>query len=114
MRHQRYCLALDLVDDPEKIQTYIALHTKIWPEVKASIYASGINDMQIWHIGTRLFMIMEVNDTYSPEYAAAIAATEPRVKEWETLMWQFQMPTPWTSAGEKWVAMEKIFDLKRQ
>ncbi|HBP29500.1 MAG: L-rhamnose mutarotase [Advenella sp.] len=114
MTHQRYCLALDLVDDPEKIQTYIAHHRNIWPEVQANIYACGIVDMQIWHIGTRLFMVMEVDDTYSPQHAAAIAATEPRVKEWETLMWQFQIPTPWTPAGEKWVAMEKIFDLKMQ
>jgi L-rhamnose mutarotase len=110
----RYCRALDLIDDAEKIQTYIAHHERIWPEIAANIRASGIVDMQIWRLETRLFMIMEVSPDFSPERAAAIAAAEPKVAEWETLMWQFQTGTPWTPAGEKWLSMDKIFDLSSQ
>ncbi len=110
----RYCQALDLIDDTAKIQSYIAHHQRIWPEIAANIRASGIVDMQIWRLETRLFMIMEVSPDYSPEQAAVLAAAEPKVQEWEDLMWQFQVGTPWTPKGEKWLPMEKIFDLSAQ
>jgi L-rhamnose mutarotase len=45
---------------------------------------------------------------------ASAARNNPKVREWETLMWQFQAPTPWTPVGEKWVAMAQIFDLRQQ
>lgn len=110
----RHCRALDLVDDPAKIQTYIAHHERIWPEIAANIRACGIVDMQIWRLGTRLFMIMEVTPDFTPERAAAIAAAEPKVQDWEDLMWDFQVGTPWTPQGEKWVSMDQIFALSDQ
>ncbi|SRR5690606_17971959 len=111
---QRYCQALDLVNDPEKIRTYIRHHQAIWPEIRTHIVDCGIADMQIWRLGTRLFMIMETNDSYDAAAAAAKAALDPKVQAWEALMWQFQVATPWAREGEKWVAMEKIFDLQQQ
>ena len=36
----------------------------------------------------------------------------PRIREWEALMWQFQAPTPWTPDGAKWTAMQSIFRLR--
>ena len=33
-------------------------------------------------------------------------------KEWEQLMWRFQQPLPWAAAGQKWVPMERIFELE--
>ncbi len=38
-------------------------------------------------------------------------AADPRVQAWEELMWQFQQPLPWAKDGEKWVLMDKIFEL---
>jgi L-rhamnose mutarotase len=29
-------------------------------------------------------------------------------------MWEFQRPLPWSAPGEKWVAMDRIFDLSEQ
>jgi L-rhamnose mutarotase len=29
-------------------------------------------------------------------------------------MWKYQVATPWTPQGEKWVAMERIFSLQQQ
>lgn len=35
----------------------------------------------------------------------------PKVKEWEKLMWKFQLATRWAGSGEKWTHMECTFKL---
>ena len=45
---KRYCLALDLKDDPKLISEYEALHKKIWPDIEISIRESGIEKMEIF------------------------------------------------------------------
>ena len=107
----RYCLALDLIDDPALIAEYERHHDHIWPEIVQSIKSSGIELLDIYRTGNRLFMIMETNDQYSPEEKAKADAANPKVQEWETLMWKFQQALPWAKPGEKWVMMEKIFGL---
>lgn len=37
--------------------------------------------------------------------------SNPKVQEWEQRMWRFQKPLPGAKAGEKWLLMEKIFEL---
>lgn len=108
---RRYCLALDLKDDPALIAEYRRYHENVWPEIKKSIRGSGIEDMEIYLLGARLFMIMEVNDAFSFEAKAAADAANPKVQEWEQLMWKFQSPLPQGKPGEKWVLMERIFEL---
>lgn len=61
---KRYCKTLDLQDDPMLIAEYEAHHKKIWPEITEYLKNTGIEHMEIWRIGTRLFMIMDVNITY--------------------------------------------------
>ena len=39
---KRYCLALDLKNDPKKIQAYIDHHKNVWPEIKESIKMLGL------------------------------------------------------------------------
>ena len=36
---------------------------------------------------------------------------DPKVQEWERLMWTFQQSPPFAKPGEKWVLMDKIFAL---
>ncbi|KAB7730946.1 L-rhamnose mutarotase [Rudanella paleaurantiibacter] len=107
----RYCLALDLVDDPALIAEYERYHQKIWPEIEASIRDSGITDMQIYRVSNRLFMIMETNETFSFAAKAEADAQNPKVQEWEGLMWQYQQALPTAKPGEKWMLMERIFAL---
>jgi L-rhamnose mutarotase len=57
-------------------------------------------------------MIMETDDSFSFERKAAMDTGNPKVQEWEQLMWKFQQPLPWAKEGEKWILMDKIFDLK--
>jgi L-rhamnose mutarotase len=108
---KRYCLALDLKDDPQLIAAYEKHHVAVWPEILRSIRESGIEDLSIFRTGNRLFMIMKTKDDFSFEKKAELDANNPKVQEWETLMWNFQQPLPWAKKDEKWVLMDKIFDL---
>jgi L-rhamnose mutarotase len=109
----RYCLALDLVDDPALIAEYEHWHKSenIWPEIKKSILDSGITNMEIYRTGNRLFLIMETDNSFSFDKKAEMDADNPKVQEWEQLMWKFQQPLPWAKEGEKWILMDKIFQL---
>ena len=110
---KKYCLALDLNDDPQLIEEYENWHRSenIWPEVKQSIKESGITNLEIYRTGNRLFMIMETEDSFSFEEKAASDAKNPKVQQWEELMWKYQLRLPWAREGEKWVLMDKIFEL---
>jgi L-rhamnose mutarotase len=111
----RYALALDLVNDAQRIADYEKAHEVIWPEVHTHLRGQGVLGMEIYRLGTRLFMVMEVDPVvYSAERMAQASLDNPAIVRWETLMWTYQAPTPWTPAGEKWVPMAKIFDLAAQ
>lgn len=109
---RRFALTLDLQDDPQLISEYKRYHQQVWPEIAKSIREAGILDMQIYFLGTRLFMVMETNDDFSFEAKRAADLADPKVQEWEKLMWKFQKPLPQAKPGEKWMLMEKIFQLE--
>ena len=113
MRTNRYCLALDLKNDPDLIEAYKKHHApgNAWPEIAKSIKDSGITDMEIYLTGNRLFMIMEVDESFDPDRKARMDADNPVVQKWEKLMATFQQTLPWAREGEKWVPMERIFKL---
>jgi len=108
----RYCLTLDLRNDPASIAAYKRFHQKIWPEITESIRSAGVLDMEIYLLGTRLFMIMEVDDSFSFEKKAKADGRNPKVQEWENLMWAFQQALPGALPGEKWLLMDRIFKLE--
>jgi L-rhamnose mutarotase len=111
---KRYCLTLDLQDDSALIAEYENYHREVWPEIKKSIWDSGILEMEIYRLGSRLFMIMEAEDLFSFEIKKKRDEQNPRVREWEELMWKFQRPIPGSKPGEKWILMEKIFSLSSE
>lgn len=107
----KYCLALDLVDDPQLIAEYVKYHAAVWPEILESIKSAGVETMEIYRFGNRLMMIMEVSDSYDAAEKAAADLENEKVQEWEQLMWKYQQAVPGAKAGEKWVMMDKIFEL---
>lgn len=111
---QRICLALDLKEDLEAIKMYELYHRSVWPEVLDSIRSAGIEVMEIYRTGNRLFMIMEVTTEFNSEKKAQEDANNKKVQEWESLMDTFQQRLPWAKEGQKWVTMDKIFDLNEQ
>lgn len=108
---KRYCLALDLKDDPQLIREYEAYHQSVWPEILQSIKQSGITSMEIYRLGNRLFMIMETGDAFSFERKQQMDEGNIKVVEWEELMWKYQQALPGAAPGEKWMLMDKIFSL---
>ena len=110
---KRQCFALDLKNDPALIAEYEHWHKAEngWPEIRKSIIDAGVIDMQIYRTGNRLFMIMETDDDFRNEEKAALDAANPKVREWEQLMWKFQEPLPWAADNEKWVRMDQIYQL---
>lgn len=107
----RYCLTLDLIDDPALISEYENLHRQIWPEIASSIRGAGIDRMEIYRLANRLFMVMEVNQEFSFERKAAADAVNSSVQKWEKLMWKYQKALPGAKPGEKWILMNRIFEL---
>ena len=113
MATRRFCMACDLKDDPELIEEYKRYHAagNAWPKVTQNTLDTGIVDMEIYLTGNRMFMIMEVDETFDPARKAEMDANNPKVQEWEQLMWKFQQELPWAKEGEKWIPLERIFKL---
>ncbi|WP_297797720.1 L-rhamnose mutarotase [uncultured Eudoraea sp.] len=107
---KRHCLALDLKDDDALIAKYEEYHTNVWSEVLDSLKNSGINHMEIYRVGNRLFMIIEVEDHFSFDRKAKLDAGNEKVQEWEVLMWNYQQALPFAKPGDKWLPMDKIFE----
>jgi L-rhamnose mutarotase len=76
----------------------------VWPEVLAFLEAQGIEEMEIWQAGDRLFMIAEV----TPDYPRPVPMPAA-VARWEEEMWRYQRPLPDAPAGEKWAPMDRVF-----
>ncbi|MBR0299331.1 MAG: L-rhamnose mutarotase [Bacteroidales bacterium] len=110
---KRFCQTLDLRDDPEMIGQYVEAHAHVWPEVQAGMREVGILDMQIFRLGTRLFMIMDTVDDFDFVKDNARLASLPRQAEWEAYVAQFQGCDPDAPSADKWHLMEKIFEMDK-
>jgi L-rhamnose mutarotase len=110
----RYCLTLDLKNDETAISEYKRYHVKIWPEIRDSLIEAGVLDMEIYLMGTRMFMIMDVKDTFSLPAKAAADAVNAKVQKWETIMHGFQEKLPQSGPEQWWVEMDRVFSLADQ
>ncbi|MCJ8293826.1 MAG: L-rhamnose mutarotase [Colwellia sp.] len=109
----RHCFTLDLKDDPKLIETYKKHHQaeQVWPEIVTSIKGAGIEELDIFLVGNRLFMIMVVNNSFSFEAKKMADLADSKVVEWEQLMWRFQQQLPWAKGDDKWLLMDNVFTL---
>lgn len=110
---KRYCQTLSLRDNPELIAEYKKRHSQgeVWPETLAAIREVGILEMEIYILGTRLFMIVETPLDFEWDTAMAKMATLPRQPEWEAYMAELQDADPNASSAEKWQLMDRMFHL---
>jgi len=109
MELRRFCLFCDLKDDEKLIAEYKEYHKNVWPEILESIKKAGIIHMEIYNKGNRLFMIVEVSNSFSFEAKAALDENNPIVQKWENLMWKYQQKVPIAKEGEKWLLLNEIF-----
>lgn len=111
---QRFCLTLDLKKDPQLISQYVEYHRAVWPEVLASLRASGIAQMEIFQLGARLCMVVEAEDDFTFERKSAMDAANETVQRWEQLMERFQDVEAAPPGEAKWKRMEPVFNLQEQ
>jgi len=109
---RRFCFAPDLKGDPALIAEYRKYHDKIWPAITQGLKDSGIEDLEIYLLGTRIFMIMEVNQSFSFEKKTKADEQNPKMQAGDQLMWRFQQALPEAKSGEKWLRKERIFKLE--
>jgi L-rhamnose mutarotase len=113
----RRCFAVDMQDDRESITAYRRWHEPGGPPpaVNAAIRADGVELLEIWLIGDRMFMIMEQDSDAAPDPEAKRArdTADPDVAAWDRLMASFQKPLPF-APGQTWVEMERIYSLAEQ
>lgn len=110
---KRYCLAFDLRKDAALMSQYKHVHTKegIWPEIPRGIKEVGITDMEIYLWDNRMFMILEAPAGWDYDSQMARLGKLDRQAEWSDYVWQFQQLLPYSKNGEKWMAMENVFQL---
>ncbi|WP_346860972.1 L-rhamnose mutarotase [uncultured Draconibacterium sp.] len=115
MEYKRYCKALKLEDDPKLIEAYKKVHAPgaAWPEITQGMREVGIVDMEIYILGTQLFMIMDTLADFDHEKAMKELATKPRQSEWEAYVSQYQKTSAEASADEKWQLMERIYKMDK-
>jgi L-rhamnose mutarotase len=109
---KRYGRTINLKNDPQILERYVEYHREIWPEVERGLKSIGIERMLIWMLGQQLFMYMETTDDFDeardwPRYEAS----NPRIREWQTLMASLQEPVADARPGEWWAEMKLVFDL---
>jgi L-rhamnose mutarotase len=111
--YKRFCKTLTLEDDPQLIEDYKNVHAPgaAWPEINQGMRDVGILDMEIYLVGTRLFMIMDTVPDFHHDTAMAELATKPRQSEWEAYVSRFQRTSAEASADEKWQLIERIYKL---
>jgi L-rhamnose mutarotase len=110
----RHVLTLNLKDEPGIVETYTRHHTRVWPEVRSSLIEAGVEQMDIYLLGRRLVMVVEMRNgvDYKIAFAAHASSTE-KVAEWERLMQSLQEPVAEARAGEWWAGMEQVFHLDK-
>ena len=110
----RYVFTVNLKDEPGTVERYRAQHREVWPEVQSSLKRAGVEQMDIYLLGRRLVMVVEMRDGLDYRNAfTSHAASNPKVAEWERLMKSLQEPSAEARAGEWWAAMEPVFHLNQ-
>jgi len=111
--YKRYCKSMELRNDPALIEAYKKAHAKgaAWPEITQGMKDVGIIDMEIYLLGTRLFMIMDTMPDFDHDKAMEELAHKPLQSEWEAHMTQFQDSSAEATADQKWQLMVRIYKM---
>jgi L-rhamnose mutarotase len=104
-------LTLNLQNDVDKIAAYKSAHLAVWPAVTDRLRECGIQQMQIFVRGTRMFMYLVTDDDFDPARDFARINEDPASARWNALMADLQARSPEANPDEWWAPMELVFDL---
>jgi L-rhamnose mutarotase len=104
-------LTLNLQNDVDKIAAYKSAHLAVWPAVTDRLRECGIQQMQIFVRGTRMFMYLITDDDFEPARDFARINEDPESARWNALMADLQARSPEANPDEWWAPMELVFDL---
>lgn len=108
---QQFIQTLDLIDDQRLINEYLETHRNVWPEITQGIRSVGISRMDIYLLGNRMVMLLEMPDDIDFDTAMQKLATLPRQAEWEDYVGRYQQCLPGSTSAGKWKKMTQIFSL---
>lgn len=95
------------------IAEYVRRHSEAeaWPEIRTGIRSVGILEMEIYIIGPRLFMIVEIPLDFDWDIAMEHLTTLSGQKEWKEYMSMFQICKFEATFAQKWNMIERMFYL---
>ncbi len=106
---KRFALTVMLKDDPEIIRKYEEYHSDPWPEVLEGNYKIGVRRGFIYRYDRLLFMFLETVDDFDIERDGPKYMEDPKVRQWDEMMREFQEPVPGAPEEAKWVEMKEVF-----
>ena len=109
---KRYAMTVMLRDDPEVIRRYEEYHASAWPEVNSGLLKCGILRIFIYRFGRQLFMYMETGDDFDMDRDLPKYMEDPKAREWDEMMADFQETVPGAPEGSKWVEMKEVYALE--
>ena len=104
-------LTLNLQDDPAKIAEYRRQHQAVWPDVTNRLRECGVQQMQIFLRGTRMFMYLNTDDDFDPARDFGRINEDATSARWNALMAELQERIPEADPDEWWALMEPVFDM---
>lgn len=109
---KRYCLALDLKNDPELMAKYRYYHTEegIWQEIKEGTRNVSM-EMEIYNVDNHLFMICEIPVEADFDKLWTEMNKGEKNPAWEKLMQNYQQALH--GHNLEWVRMDKVYEVKR-
>jgi L-rhamnose mutarotase len=108
---KHFGLTLCLQPDAAKIAAYCEYHQKVWPEVTARLRECGVQQMQIFLLGERLFMYLVTDDDFDPSRDFVRINEDPGSARWNAMMAELQARAPEANPDQWWAPMELVFDL---
>lgn len=110
---KRYCQTMELVNKPRLIEEFKKWHKRenIWTEITEGIKQVGILDMEIYLLGSRLYMIIDAPEDFDWDARMQKLSQLTRQAEWDKLLAKFKKTDPITSTRETWKLMKQIFQL---
>jgi len=106
---------VDLVNNKQKINEYLAHHQKVWPEVEAGFRKAGYKKIDLYRFNKSLVMIVTIPKNANIDSLGKIAeGYDPKCRQWNQMMDQYQVGVAGTSEGQKWVQAERIYSFKNE